>query len=305
MDVVFSVAFFAAVVRLTAPIAIAALGEVVAERSGVFNVGIEGMMLMGAFGGVWGAQIFGATFAGVLFGMLLALALGLIVAVLVINIGLDQIVVGIVITIFALGVTSYLNGVVISSSDVHDYQLTRLAIPLLSDIPFFGSVLFNQNPVVYCGYVLMAAVPWWLYRTHDGLVLRATGERSEAVAFEGHRVRWTRYKALCFGALTAGLGGTMISLATGGIFIDAMTAGRGWIALIAVVLGRWRPLLSVGACALFGLAGALQFRLQANNPDLPVELFFALPYVVTLVFLFSLKGKSGEPAELGQPYTAR
>ncbi|MEA2443853.1 MAG: ral nucleoside transport system permease protein, partial [Thermoleophilales bacterium] len=302
MSFVLTTAFFAAIIRLTMPLVIAAVGEVIAERSGVFNVAIEGLMLIGAFGAVWGAHILGFSAGGILFAMALSLAAGMVVGVLVITLRLDQIVVGIVATILALGVTSYLNDQIFNGRASGAHQLKTVALPLLSDIPGIGPVLFRQNAVVYVGYVLIFATAIWLKRSRGGLLVRATGERPAAVDFSGHNVIRVRYMALGFGALTAGLAGALISLGTGGIFVDDMTAGRGWIALIAVMLGRWNPVGAAAGCVLFGVGDALQFRFQALGYDLPYELFYAVPYLLTLAVLLFASGKTRQPAALTIPY---
>lgn len=302
MSTIISTAFLAATIRLTVTIAIAALGEVIVERSGVFNVGIEGVMLIGAFGAIWGAQLLGNSALGALCAMLVGVLAGLGIGYLAVTLKLDQIVVGIVFTIFALGLTSFLNEVVFSGRGTGAHEMLPIAVPLLSKIPVIGTALFNQVALTYVGYVLVGLFSWWLYRTRGGLLVRATGENPAAVDFAGHNVVRIRYLALCVGGATAGLGGALISLSSGGIFVDNMTGGRGWIALIAVMLGRWRPGLTVAACALFGVGDALQFRLQTLNSHLPLELFFALPYLLTVVVLFTVGGRVRQPAALGVPY---
>jgi simple sugar transport system permease protein len=302
VSLILSTAFLAATIRLTVTIAIAALGEVIVERSGVFNVGIEGVMLIGAFGAVWGADLLGASALGAVCAALVGVLAGLAIGYLAITLKLDQIVVGIVFTIFALGLTSFLNDVVFSGRSSGSHEMLPIAVPVLSGIPVLGPALFKQVALTYVGYLLVVAFGWWLYRTRGGLLVRASGESPSAVDFAGHDVVRIRYLALCAGGATAGLGGAIISLSSGGIFVDNMTGGRGWIALIAVMLGRWRPGLTVAACALFGLGDALQFRLQALNSHLPLELFFALPYLLTLVVLFTVGGRVRQPAALGVPY---
>ncbi len=302
MDTILTTAFLAATIRLTVTIAIAALGEVIVERSGVFNVGIEGLMLIGAFMAVWGADLLGSAAAGVVFAVVVGVLAGLLIAYPAVSLRLDQIVIGIVFTIFALGLTSFLNDIVFSGRAGGNHQLQPIAVPLLSSIPVVGHAFFRQAAVTYIGYVLLVAFSWWLYRTRGGLLIRASGENPEAVEFAGHDVIRIRYLALCVGGATAALAGALISLSSGGVFVDNMTGGRGWIALIAVMLGRWRPGLTVLACLLFGVGDALQFRLQAINSNLPLELFFALPYVLTLVVLLTVGGRVRQPEALGVAY---
>jgi general nucleoside transport system permease protein len=302
MSTILTTAFLAAAIRLTVTIAIAALGEVIVERSGVFNVGIEGLMLIGAFFAVWGADLFGSAGMGAVFATLAGVVAGVGIGYLAVTLRLDQIVVGIIFTIFALGLTSFLNDIVFSGRASGAHEMLPFEVPLLGSIPVLGPALFDQVPLTYVGYVLLGAFAWGLYRSRAGLLVRASGESPHAVAFAGHDVVRIRYLALCVGGATAGLAGAIVSLSSGGIFVDNMTGGRGWIALIAVMLGRWRPGLTVAACALFGIGDALQFRLQAINSDLPLELFFALPYLLTLGVLLTVGGRVRQPAALGVPY---
>jgi ABC-type uncharacterized transport system permease subunit len=302
VSTILTTAFLAAAIRLTVTIAIAALGEVIVERSGVFNVGIEGLMLIGAFFAVWGSQLFGSAGLGAVFAAVVGVVAGLAIGYLAVTLKLDQIVVGIIFTIFALGFTSFLNDIVFAGRGSGTHELFAVAIPGLSSIPVIGPALFDQVALTYVGYILVAVFAWGLYRSRGGLLVRAAGESPSAVEFAGHDVARIRYVALCIGGATAGLAGALISLSSGGIFVDNMTGGRGWIALIAVMLGRWRPGLTVAACALFGVGDALQFRLQAINSDLPLELFFALPYLLTLGVLLSFGGRVRQPAALGVPY---
>jgi ABC-type uncharacterized transport system permease subunit len=302
VSTILTTAFLAATVRLTVTIAIAALGEVIVERSGVFNVGIEGLMLIGAFSAVWGADLLGTAGLGAAFAAGVGVAAALAIGYLAITLKLDQIVVGIIFTIFALGLTSFLNDIVFSGRASGAHEMLPAAVPGLSGIPVIGPALFKQVPLTYVGYVLVGVFAWGLYRSRGGLLVRASGESPAAVEFAGHDVTRIRYLALCIGGATAGLAGAVISLSSGGIFVDNMTGGRGWIALIAVMLGRWRPGLTVAACALFGIGDALQFRLQAINSDLPLELFFALPYLLTLAVLLTVGGRVRQPAALGVPY---
>jgi simple sugar transport system permease protein len=302
VSTILTTAFLAAAIRLTVTIAIAALGEVIVERAGVFNVGIEGLMLIGAFFAVWGSDLFGSSGLGAVFASAAGVVAAIGIGYLAVTLKLDQIVVGIIFTIFALGFTSFLNDIVFSGRASGAHEMLPVEMPLLSSIPVIGPAFFDQIPVTYLGYVLIGVFAWALYRSRGGLLVRATGESPDAVAFAGHDVVRIRYLALCVGGATAGLAGAVISLSSGGIFVDNMTGGRGWIALIAVMLGRWRPGLTIAACALFGIGDALQFRLQTTNPDLPLELFFALPYLLTLGVLLTIGGRVRQPAALGVPY---
>lgn len=302
MELILSTAFAAAVVRLTVTLAIAAMGETVLERSGVINVGIEGLMLVGAFGAVWGAQLMDSTTLGVVTAVVAATAGAGVIGFLALSLRLDQIIVGIVFTLLAIGLTSYLRAVVLPDVEATTHELSAVAVPVLSEIPILGEALFRQSALVYVVYTVIAVTAWWLAKSKGGLLVRAVGDDPATVDFSGYNVLRIRYAAFAFAGATAGVAGALVSLGSGGVFLDNMTGGRGWIALIAVMLGAWRPLTVVAACALFGIGDALQFRLQTVGSDLPPELFFALPYILALVVLLVIRRRTEQPATLGVAY---
>ena len=303
LDILTSTALYAAAIRLALPIFFAALGEVFAERSGLVNVGLEGMMLMAAFGGVLGSDLTGSPLLGLAVGIAFALVVAAIQAYVAINLGGDQIVSGIALNIAALGLTAYLARTIWEGGNVPQVDgFGALHPPVLSDIPILGPIVFEQSAFVYLA-LAAAGVAWWaLTRTTWGLRLRACGEdphASDSLGIDVVRVRWQTM--LICGAL-AGLGGVFLSLGQLFTFSDAMTGGRGFIALAVVIIAGWSPLKAIWAALLFSLFEALALRVQATNIDLPAELMLALPYVMTLIVYAFVVGRTSMPAALGRTY---
>jgi len=287
-------------VRTATPLAFAALGETVVERSGIINIGLEGTIIAGAFGAV-----FAAAHSGVEAGFALAVLSGVTVAALfgffVITLRTDQIITGTAVTLFALGFTGFLYRLVFGASGVALTipTIRPIALPALCRIPVFGPGLFVQP---LSTYVLYAGVPilwWWMSRTHFGLALRAVGENPDAAVAAGiapARIRWI---AVLIGGGLGGLCGGTLVLAQVGTFAEGMSAGRGFIAIAIVALGRWSPIGVALASLLFGAASAMQFLFQAMGWTVAYQIFLALPYALTLVALAGAAGRARAPAALG------
>jgi simple sugar transport system permease protein len=292
-----------AAVSLSAPLLLAALGEVISERAGVINIQLEGMMLVGAFAGVWGAYLSGSVWVGFLAagigGLLIALIHGVTCFVFLAN----QVVSGVVLNILALGLTSFgLAAVFGRSLNRSVGTLPRVRIPGLADIPFVGPALFSQRLTVYLALLLVPVTWWVLERTAIGLALKAAGERPDAAEALGVRVMRVRWLALMACGVLAGLGGGQLTLAGLGFFTPNVTAGRGFIALAAVVFGKWNPVGAAAAVMLFSTANAFQIRAQALGIDLPYQLLVSLPYLATLIALAGLLRKMRPPGALGINY---
>jgi simple sugar transport system permease protein len=290
-------------VGLAAPLLFAAMGEVVSENAGVINIGLEGMMLGGAFCGVWGAQASGS----IAVGFVAAAAGGLLVAavhgVACLVFRANQVVSGVVLNVLALGLTTFGLGVVFDSNLSRTVAtLPALRIPVLADIPVVGPAAFDQNIGVYAAFALVPLLAWVLKRTALGLALKAVGERPAAADSLGIRVAVVRWGALLFCGMAAGIGGAQLTLAGLGAFTQNVTAGRGFIALAAVVFGRWRPVGTMVAVLLFAVTDAFQIRAQALGIHVPNQLLAMLPYLVTVVALAGVVGGMRAPAALGVNY---
>ncbi len=293
-------ALLEASVRTATPLALAALGETVAERAGVINIGLEGVILAGAFGALVGASA--GTLGGVTAALGAGIAMAAVFAAFAIGGRADQIIAGTAVTLLAAGLTGTLYRTMYGAAGaaLTIPTVAPLPIPLLSEVPVVGRALFAQPPFTYGVYLLIPAVWWWMYRTHAGLALRAIGEAPEAARAAGVREQRMRLGAVLFGGMLGGASGASLVLAQSGTFAEGMSAGRGFIAIAIVVLGRWNP-VGVGIAALvFGGASALQFFFQATEWRVPYQLFLLLPYALTLVLLGVRRGHAAPPAALGQ-----
>jgi simple sugar transport system permease protein len=299
-------AFLEAAVRLGAPLALAALGETVTERSGVLNLGLEGSIVAGALAGALGALAWGDPGWGVVLGAAAGTLVALVFAAFAVGLGTDQIITGTALTLGGLGFTAvvYESRFGATGTALTLPTLDPFALPLLARLPLVGPALFDQPPTVYLAYLLTPALWWLLFRTGWGLSLRAAGEDPGAAAAAGVAVRTTRVLATLCGGLLGGVAGAHLALAYAGTFTEGMSAGRGFIAIAVVVLGRWNPLWVLPAALFFGAASALQFSLQTLGTDLPYQLFLALPFVLTLAALAGWMGRARAPAALAQPFPA-
>lgn len=294
--------FLEATVRFATPLGLAALGECVSERAGVINIGLEGAILCGALGATVAAGAVGAG-AGFVAGALAGMTIAALFALFTVWMRADQIITGTAITLLAAGLTGTLyqtvygaGGVALSTPTVGAF-----AIPGLSALPLVGQSFFAQPMVTYLLYLLVPAVAWFMFRTHAGLALRAVGERPEAAIAAGVRSRGIQTAAVLFAGAMAGLAGATLVLAQAGTFVENMSAGRGFIAIAIVVLGRWHPLGILGAALLFGAARSLDTVFQAMGwREVPYQLFLAIPYVLTLVVLAFASARAAAPAALGQ-----
>jgi simple sugar transport system permease protein len=291
-------------VKAATPIAFGALSGVMCERVAVINIGIEGMLLTGAFmGAVMG------TIVGPVVGILGAAVAGGVMAaglaVLAIKYRVDQIIAGVVINIFALGLTSFLSAqILVEDSATYNSPgvLRPIPLPLLSDIPVLGRVFFEQNIFVYVMFLIVAAMTYALFKTRWGLRARAVGEHPKAADTLGINVFRTRYINVILGGMIAGLGGAYFTLGSVGAFNENMTSGRGYIGLAAMIFGRWHPIGALAAALVFGFADSLQVKLGILDSGIPSEFLLMAPYLVTIVVVAGVVGAARPPAADGQPY---
>lgn len=295
--------FLSTSLRLSIPIIFAAVGGVIAERSGVFNISLEGCIIGGAFGAALGAYLLGTPAAGVLLGVFVALMAGLLLAGLAVGLSINQLVAGIAINILMLGLTSYLARLILgddATSTLPGFQ--PIAIPGLSAIPIIGPVFFEQDVLTYLMYLLVPLSWWVIYKTPWGLNLRAIGDYPVAADSAGISVPTVRVFAVLVSCAMAGLGGCYLVLSQVFVFTEHMSAGKGFIALAALILGRWNPIGALLACLFFGFSDALQLRLQFNSPDVPYQLFSMVPFVASFLALVFLSGKVRPPKAIGIRY---
>jgi general nucleoside transport system permease protein len=296
-------ALIAAMLRFATPLVFAAMGGLLCERSGVINIGLEGMMLMGAFFGIFGADVTGSWFIGALMGMAAGGALAVVHAVFSIQLRADQVVSGFAANFLALGITGYVfiyhYGEQGTPGDVP--RVPDVTLPVIEDIDFVGVAIGSASLLTWVALLLVPLIALFLFRTPPGLRLRSVGEKPRAADSVGVPVLRTRYLAVISSGLLAGLGGVYLSVGLVGSFNENMTDGRGYIALAAVIFGGWRPGLALCGALLFGFSSAVAQRLPAFSESLAV-LFTALPYVLVLVVVAGLIGRSRPPAAIGVPY---
>jgi ABC-type uncharacterized transport system permease subunit len=285
------------------PIAFAAAGETVSERAGVLNIGLEAMMLTSAFVAVEVTVVTGSPELGLAAGAATGVVVSGLNALLVLWAQLDQVVTGLTLNLLALGLTSVLSRIVFGGTKSETVPtFGNVDIPVLKDIPFLGQVLFQQRALTYLVVIVGIALFFLLTRTTTGLRIQASGEDPDAAALEGVAVRRVRLFSNLTAGLLAGTGGAFLALGIVGTFGDNMVSGRGFIALAVVIIGRWNPLLVVPAAAFFGFTEAIGIQLQTSGSDIPFQFFVALPYVATLIILFTRIGSRAAPRQLGQAW---
>ena len=290
-------------VNSATPLALGALSGILCERSGVVNIGIEGMMLGGAFSGVIIGSIIGG-WAGLVAATLTGGLIALLLAVLAVNFRVDQIIIGVVINLLVLGLTSFLSSQFLTQNpDLNDSPIFEaVKIPILGDIPVLGPVIFNQTIIVYGMYLLVGLTTFALFRTRWGLRTRSVGEHPHAAESLGISVAKVRYLAVVYGGLVAGFAGAWFTIGTVGRFDENTTSGRGFIALAAMIVGGWNPIGALGAALVFGLAGSVQEKFAVLDNPIPSEFLSMAPYNVTIVVVAGLVGRSRAPAADGQPF---
>ncbi len=307
VDLTFLATLVAASFRIATPILFAALGEAVAESAGILNVGIEGMMVVGAVTGFLFSFSTGGQWIGFVAAFLAGGAAGLVFGYVTVERGADHVVTGIVLNIFCFGLASLaFKGLFTRASEVPEIKvMPAWRISWLSQIDFFGRALFSQTPAVYIAFGLVPVFWFLLFRTQWGLRVRSTGENPAAAESAGINVWNIRLGACAVGGAMAGAAGATLAIAQLGLYLDNMTAGRGFIALALVVFGGWNPWRIAGAALLFGGAEALQLRIQALGVAIPHAVLLAVPYVLTIVVIAVFAGKASYPADMNTPYPRR
>lgn len=298
------IALLAGTVTAATPLVFAALGELITEKSGVLNLGVEGMMLMGAIAAFAGATTSGSLGLGVVCGALAGAGTAGLFGILALTLLANQVATGLALTIFGTGLSAFVGQGYVSLTLI---GMQPIALPGLSHIPVLGPVLFTQNALVYLSLVAFGVIHWFLYRTKAGLVLRAVGESPESAHAVGYRVVRIRYLATLLGGALAGVAGAYLAVAYTPMWVEHMAAGRGWIALALVVFATWRPERVLAGAYLFGGVTILQLHAQALGLAVPSQLLSALPYLATIGVLVVISRdvqtiRVNAPASLGKPF---
>lgn len=299
-----SVLITVTIIGAATPLLYAALGELVNEKAGVLNLGLEGMMLVGAVIAFKVVHSFDNAFLGILAAILAGMAMALIFGFLTLTLQANQVATGLALTIFGIGLSALLGKELVGIA----YEgLPKLNIPFLSDIPFLGPLLFQHDALIYFSIVMVFAISWFLNKSRYGLILRAVGESAEAAHSIGYPVVKIRYMAVLFGGAMSGLAGAFLSLSYSPLWAESMTAGRGWIALALVVFATWMPSRVLMGAYMFGGITVLQLHGQASGLAIPSEFLSMLPYLATIIVLVIIsrdghKRYSPVPASLGKPF---
>jgi simple sugar transport system permease protein len=304
LRIIFSINTFTAAIRLVVPIALAAVGGAFSERAGVINIGLEGMILTGAFAAAVGSFFSGSAYLGLLAALGAGFILGLIFSFFTVDLEADHVVAGVGINILALGFTTWLMQVIWGQKGASPSVngLARIRIPILADIPLFGDLFGYHSPIVYLMFIIVIAGWYLMFKTPLGLRIRFTGEHPEAADTLGINIRFIKYFSVTLSGVLAALGGAYLSLGHLNWFSSNMSAGRGYMALAANIFGQWNPLGGFAASMLFAFTDAVQMRLQGMNLNIASEFIQMLPYVLTVIVLAGAVIRSRPPAALGNHY---
>lgn len=299
---VFLTTLVAAAIRVATPLVLVSMGELFAERSGILNMSLEGIMSAGAFTAYVVALFTGNVLLGLLSALGVGAVIGLVVAFTCVTLRANQVVIGLALVFFLTGLTGFLFraafGIILIPETIE--QLPDLPIPFLADIPYLGTMFFQHNIIVYVAFALVPILSFILFKTEFGLKVRAVGEKPEAVDTLGLNVNALRYICVIFGGIMAGFGGALLSLQLG-FFREYMVAGRGWMAIAIVIFGNWTPRRALGGAFLFGLVDAFQYRIQ-TIVRIPYMILLSLPYLVVICALMLVSRRTGAPAALGTAY---
>lgn len=298
------VSLLASMIRIMAPILLAALGELVTEKAGILNLGVEGMMLTGAYIGFFVVFKTESIALGLIAACIAGALMSLIMAFMAVTLKVDQVVTGLALNLLASGLTFYWYRIAFSSvgatPTINTMKIVK--IPLLSSIPVLGEVFFSQHLLTYFAILMVPMIWLFINKTKYGLELRCLGEDPKTVDIKGLNVARHQYLAVMFGGLMAGLGGAFLTVVSGGIFLPDMAAGRGWLAIVVVIAGNWRPFRILIATMIFSFFDAFQLQAQGLGVEFPYQLLLALPYIMAIILLVTSRSKSDAPKHLGVAY---
>jgi ABC-type uncharacterized transport system permease subunit len=300
------ISMLAGMVRIATPILLAGLGVLITNRAGIMNLGFEGIMLMGAYVGFMTAQRSGSIPLAIAAAMVSGALMSLIMAFMASTLKVDQTVTGLALNILASGLSFYWYRVAYKTATAEVMPsieiMKRIQIPALSGIPILGEVLFSQYLLTYLAFLLVPAMWFFLYRTKYGLEIRCLGENPRAIDMKGINITRLQYITVIVGGMLGALGGAFLTIASAGIFVPEISAGRGWLAIVVVIAGNWRPFRIMFATLIFSFLDAFQLQAQGLGVQFPYQILLALPYVLAILLMIGSRAQSEEPAALGIPY---
>lgn len=298
------ISILAGMVRIATPLLFSAMGELVTQRAGIWNISVEGTMLLGAVVAYVVASTTGSPWLALLAAVLACALISLIMSFVTIVLKAEQFVAGLALNLLASGLTLFwFQTYVIGREPPKFAGFDQVDVPLLSDIPFLGPILFSQRLLTYVAFLLPVAVWFFLYRTKYGLEIRCVGENPKALDVKGLSVGWRQCLAIMFGSLMSGFGGAFLMLGYSDRFVPDLIAGRGWLVVVAIIAGNWMPFRVVGAIFIFALLEAVAIHAQVVGVSIPHHFFLILPYVASLVLLAGLRSRTHQPEALGVPYS--
>ena len=307
LQAAFVISIFSGMLRIAVPILYAALGELIVEKAGILNLNVEGAMTMGAFVGFAVARETGNLWLGVVGAAISGAILSILMGFLCVNLKIDQTVTGLALNIFASGFSFYIYRILyqdfVGGNMPTVQPFAAYHIPLLSEIPIIGPILFSQYALSYIAILMVPLIFLFLYRTKYGLALRCLGENPRTVDMKGLNVNKYQYLALIFGGMMSAIGGSFLTLASAGMFVRDIAAGRGWIAIAIVIFGNWKPVNILYATLFFAFLDAFQMQFQTLGIRIPYQLVLTLPYVLTIFALIFSRRQQGAPSSLGIPYS--
>lgn len=290
-------------IRMSIPLLFPSLGGLISQKAGVFNFGLEGMMLCGAYFGYYGSYITGNPWIGLLLGMVSGGLLGLLLAFTSIHLRVSQLVIGLGIGVFSLGITGYLYRLIgIGTATTAATLFKSVDFGRLGSLPVIGEIFLSHSWMVYAGFVLVILIAWFFFHTTPGLNFRAVGENPQVADTAGVNVVVNRYLAVVVSGILASMGGAFLTLTQTAYFTENISAGRGWIAISAIVLGKFNPWGVLLACLLFGAADAAQMQIQVMNLGIPYQFLLMTPYILAMLAMVGFVGKVRSPAAMGKPY---
>lgn len=299
------VSILASMLRLATPLLLAAMGELVTERSGVLNLGVEGMMLLSAFTGWQTAYLTQSLLAGLLVAIVTGGVMALFMAFMVVTLKVEQIVCGMGLNLLGVGISTFWLRLLLANTKVEIVSvdiMKSVYIRGLSDLPYIGPILFGQKPLTYVAFLMVPVVWFFLYRTRYGLQIRSAGDSPKAVDTTGVSVARLRYLAVVFGGAMAGLGGAFLTLSATSRFVPDLTGGRGWLAIVIIIAGNWLPWRIMFAALVFALLDAIQLHVQAMGVKIPYQILLATPYVFAILVMMVNRTRTEAPSALGVPY---
>lgn len=299
------VSILTSTIRIATPLLLAALGELVTERSGVLNLGVEGMMLMGAFTGFMATYFLGSLWLGVLAAMITGGLMALIMVFMASTLKVEQIVTGMALNLLGSGVSLFWHRLLFDKSEINVATIKifePLHIPGLSDLPYLGEILFSHRWMTYLALLMVPVIWFFLYRTKYGLQMRSLGENPRAIDMKGVNITRLQYLATCFGGVMAGLAGSVLTLGSSPRFVPEISAGRGWLAIVIVIAGNWLPWRILIAALVFAFLDSFQLHVQGIGVQIPFQILLAIPYVFAILAMIGSRARSEAPSHLGVPY---